>query len=56
MMDSVTLSDILNVLVPVIGGLSVIIYSLIKLHVDVGHIKKQITTLFDLHNNKREKD
>ncbi len=48
--------DVINILIPILGGVSVVIYSLIKLHVDVGHIKKQITTLFELHNNKKEKD
>ena len=48
--------DVINILIPILGGVSVVIYSLIKLHVDVGHIKKQITTLFELHNNKKDKD
>lgn len=55
-MEEVKLMDVINILIPILGGVSVVIYSLIKLHVDVGHIKKQITTLFELHNNKKDKD
>jgi len=44
--------EVINTLILILGGVSVVVYSLIKLHVDVGHIKKQITALFDLHNKK----
>ena len=53
-MEEVKLMDVLNILLPILGGVSVIVYSLIKLHVDVGHIKKQITALFELHNKGKD--
>ncbi len=44
--------DALAAIWPIFAGLAVIVYSLIKLHVDVEHVKQKITVLFNLWNTK----
>jgi|TARA_R110002051_G_C8473663_1_gene460465 hypothetical protein len=44
--------DALAAIWPIFAGLAIIVYSLIKLHVDVENVKQKITVLFDLWNSK----
>ena len=51
-MEEVSTLDIINTAIPAIAILGGLIYAIIRLHVDVEHIKKQITSLFDLWNSR----
>ncbi len=51
-MEEVRTLDIINTAIPAIAILGGMIFALIRLHVDVEHIKKQITTLFELWNSR----
>ena len=51
-MEEVSTLYIINTAIPAIAILGGMIFALIRLHVDVEHIKKQITTLFELWNTR----
>ena len=40
----------INTYMPLIGFVGALVFAVIKLYVDVEHMKKQITRLFDLYN------
>tara|TARA_B100000214_G_scaffold370383_1_gene344946 strand:- start:9641 stop:9784 length:144 start_codon:yes stop_codon:yes gene_type:complete len=42
----------INTYMPLIGFVGALVFAVIKLYVDVEHMKKQITSLFDLYNKK----
>ncbi len=54
-MEAITLGEMLNIFIGLFAALSAIVYSLIKQKVDIEHMKKQITSLFDLWNSKDKK-
>tara|TARA_B100001094_G_C18083239_1_gene746387 strand:+ start:679 stop:840 length:162 start_codon:yes stop_codon:yes gene_type:complete len=51
-MESIDALDLLNVGIGLFAVLGAIVYSIIKTKVDVDHMKSQITSLFDLWNNR----
>jgi len=51
-MSEISVLDIINTAIPALIVLGGVIFALIKIHVDCEHMKKQITTLFELWNSR----